>query len=161
MSVAILNSKTPCVSMPVTLYEAVCHRRENNDKQSCCLVFTPPRSVKALCIHFPWMREEKVGPTKSKQMGEVAQWLECVHVLFPVGMYWLHLKNFKQLMVSPLRPLFLSVGLQRQLRSIKGVLLLKVHGCVCLCCANEAYRKTEVVARRELKRQLWWLSDHK
>lgn len=123
---AILNAKPPRVSTPVTLYEAVCHRRGYNDKQSCCLVFTS-----TLCLFSSTAREGKVGATKSKQMGEVAQWRECVHVLFPVGMYWLHQKNFKQLIVSPLRPLFFSVGLQRQLHSIKGVLLLKVHG-VCL-----------------------------
>jgi len=40
----------------------------------------------------------------------------------PVAMHWLHQKNFKLLIVSPLRPLFPSLGFQRRLHSIKGVL---------------------------------------
>lgn len=35
-TLAILNAKAPCVSMPVTLYEAVCHSWRYKDKQ-CCL----------------------------------------------------------------------------------------------------------------------------
>lgn len=34
-TLAILNAKAPCVSMPVTPYEAVCHRWGYKDKQRC------------------------------------------------------------------------------------------------------------------------------
>ncbi len=72
--------------------------------------------------------------------------------LFPVAMHWLHQKNFKQLIVSPLRPLFLS-KVSKGNCSIKGLLLLKVHAVRRLCHTDDAYHEAWTGSRENNKKK--------
>ncbi len=104
-TLVILNAKAPCVSMPVTLYEAVCHRWRYKDKQRA---FTLTRSVKTHYLVSSTLKKDiwNTKPLRVNKMGwKCHSSGNASMFLFPVAMHWLH-QNFKQLIVSPLRPLF-------------------------------------------------------
>jgi len=132
-SLAISNARAPCVSMLVTPYESVCHHWGYKDKQHC--PHTDLLSERTHYFVYSTVKKDvwNTTPPRVNKIGWKWHTSGNASMFFflPVAMHWLHQKNFKLLIVSPLRPLFPSLGFQRRLHSIKGVLLLKVHG-VCL-----------------------------
>lgn len=98
----------PCVSMPVTLYEAVCHRWRYKDKQSC--LHSDSVSERTHYLVSSTVKKKDVWNTTPPRVNKIG-WKchssgNATVFLFPVAMHWLHQKNFKQLIVSPLRPPF-------------------------------------------------------
>lgn len=141
--------------MPVTLYEAVCHRWRYKDKQRCLHTDSLSERTHYL-VSSTVKKRQNTKPLRVNKMGwKCHSSGNAPMFLFPVAMHWLHQKNFKQLIVSPLRPLFSLSRFPKATALHQRCIIVEGARCASVCVTLMMHTtKPGLAAERIIKRRL-------